>query len=259
MAFEAYLTQDQAKPTGRRRLTYTLSLAVHGALVLAGVVYSFWHVEELSPPTVHVTFLSAMPPPPPPPPPAGGNGGAKKKIISKPKPTVTPSLVQPKSTLVQPKEKPIEEEPQKTPKEEPKKTEDDDDDALPGGVVGGVKGGTAGGTIGGAVGGTVGGAIDAPAAAKILPPEIGKGQKVSGEDPAFPVALRKPGLTYVVMVKIYVDKTGAVSSVIIVKKADPQLDANVVSVVKNRRYRPFMANNAPVPFSYFERFEFKAD
>jgi protein TonB len=259
MAFEAFLTQDQAKPTGRRRLTYTLSLLAHGAVVLVGVVYSFWHVEELSPPTVRVTFLSAMPPPPPPPPP-GGNGGARKKVTSKPKPTVTPTLVQPKATLVQPKEKPEPETKKDPPKTEPKKTDDDEDDALPGGVVGGTKGGVAGGTIGGTVGGVVGGTIDAtPTAAKVLPPMMGKKQKVSGDEPVFPVALRKAGVVHVVMAKICVSKTGALDGVTIMKKADPELDANVISAVKTWRHNPLLANNTPVPFCYFERFEFKAD
>ena len=72
MAFEAFLEGDDPRPRRRRRLTYAVSLAVHAALLAGGVAYSFWHVEEITPPTVRVTFMAAAPPPPaPPPPPAG--------------------------------------------------------------------------------------------------------------------------------------------------------------------------------------------
>lgn len=260
MAFEAFLTQGASRPVGRRRLTYTLSIAVHAALVAVGVVYSFWHVEELSPPTVKVTFLSALPPPPPPPPPAGGEGAPKAMKKATPKPKTTPPLVQPKPTLVQPKETPkIVAEEKKPPKEAPRKSDDDDDAALPGGVVGGTKGGTQGGVIGGSVSGTPGGIVDAPMVPKLLAPSMGQQHKLSGEDPAFPAVLRRAGALYVVMAKICVGKTGAVDGVTLMKKADPLLDANVESAVRNWRYSPLLVGSAPAPFCYVARFEFKAD
>src|SRR5215470_10105008 len=99
MPFEAFLQQKQARPTKRRRMTVALSLGAHGALAIAAVVHSFWHTDELSPPTVTVTFLAAAPPPPPPPPPP-----KKKTAQSKPRPTR--EIVQPKpSEIVQPKDR----------------------------------------------------------------------------------------------------------------------------------------------------------
>ena len=56
MAFENFI--DQGKPTSAtkwRRVTYMFSLGLHAALLIVGAVYSFWHVEELSPPSVSVT------------------------------------------------------------------------------------------------------------------------------------------------------------------------------------------------------------
>jgi len=47
MAFEAFLTQEKTQPKKGRRLTYTLSLSLHAALLIVGVVYSFWHVDVL--------------------------------------------------------------------------------------------------------------------------------------------------------------------------------------------------------------------
>ena len=132
MAFEAYLTQDQARPTHRRRLTYTLSLLVHGALLAVGVVYSFWHVEELSPPTVRVTFLSAATPPPPPPPPPAGGGAPKKKAPVKPKTTVTPTVVQPRNNIVQPRERALTDPVRKDPPPvDPKQKDAGDDPPFP--------------------------------------------------------------------------------------------------------------------------------
>src|SRR5262245_47180625 len=139
MAFEAFRSQTQGRPSHRRRVTYLLSAALHGALIVAGVAYSFWHVDELSPPMLRVTFMSATPPPPPPP---AGGGAQKKKVTVKPKQVVTPKIAE----IVQPRDAP-------PPKAQPKPDDDDDDE--PAGVKGGVKGGTAGGVIGGTVGGVV--------------------------------------------------------------------------------------------------------
>ena len=45
------------------------------------------------------------------------------------------------------------------------------------------------------------------------------------------------------LAKICVSRTGSVDSVTILQGADPLLDGNVVSAVKNWRYRPLMADN----------------
>jgi protein TonB len=258
MAFEAFLQRDEVRPRRRRRLTFTVSLIVHAALLAGGIAYSFWRVEEISPPTVRVTFLSSAPPPPapPPPPPAGGSAAPKKKNPTTPKTTLT-TLVEPK--IVQPR-----------PKDEPKNEPDDEDpdQAFAGGTRGGTKGGTIGGEIGGEIGGTIGGTkggtVDGqgppkPVAAKMLAPQMGALQKISGDDPNFPAALRRSGMIYVVLSKICVSRQGTVDSVSILKGTDPTLDNNVVSTVKGWRYRPLLADSNAVPFCYFGRFEFKAN
>src|SRR5262245_17065372 len=143
MQFEAFLTADKGKPKKWLRITYTLSIGLHAVLLAGAAVYSFWHVEELTPPSVPVTFMSAAAAAPPPPPPA------KKKTITKVKPHPT-EIVQPKpDQIVQPKEKP-------EPEEEP-------DDGVEGGVEGGVPGGTVGGDV----------ASTQPA---MLTPNVGAGQ-----------------------------------------------------------------------------------
>jgi outer membrane biosynthesis protein TonB len=42
------------------------------------------------------------------------------------------------------------------------------------------------------------------------------------------------------------------------KGADPLLDEGVLSAVKGWRFRPYMANATPIPFSYLATFEFKS-
>src|SRR5438309_9742139 len=96
MSFEAFLHQGQGVPVGWRRLTYTVSIGLHVVLLTAGVVRSFWHVEELTPPVVKVTFLAANTPPPPPPPPKRKSNPTKvvvKHDIVQPKPN---QIIQPK-------------------------------------------------------------------------------------------------------------------------------------------------------------------
>lgn len=260
MAFETFRAQAETRRRDgqqrrRRRITYGVSLAVHGALLAVGVVYSFWHVEELSPPRIKVTFLSAAPPPPPPPPPAGGGGAARKKpqVKTKTVATKTPELVQPREVKTEPKPEPEE-------KPTPEPGEKGEPGGVAGGVAGGTPGGTVGGTLGGKPGGTVGGTLGGTgtaAPAKFLPPHMGAGQKASGDEPPFPALLRRPGVVYRVLAKICVGTDGTVEKVTIMKGADSLLDQGVVSTVKTWRYRPLMANATAVPFCYPATFEFK--
>ena len=254
MAFEAFRAQAAAPArAGRKRLWYGLSIAFHGALLAVGVAYSFWHIEELSPPLLKITFLSsaAPPPPPAPPPPAGGGAAAKKKITVKPK-----TVVQPKPEIVQPKELPKKDEP----KEEPKTEDKGEKDGKPGGTIGGTPGGTIGGTPGGVVGGTPGGMIGAaPVASKFLPPNVGEGQRISSDKGIMPVPLRKPGAVYRVLLKVCVSVNGNVDKVTIMKGSDPLADAEALRVIKTWRFRPFLVNGMAAPFCYPQSVEFKTE
>ena len=119
-------------PSWGRRALIVASISVHAAAAIALGIYSIFHVEEIAPPAVSLTFFSAPPPPPPPPPPA------RKKSTNVEKKVVPTEIIQPTNTvkIVQPKPE--------------DKKEDSKDDGEEGGVEGGVKGGTVGGTVGGA-------------------------------------------------------------------------------------------------------------
>ncbi|HEY0709782.1 MAG TPA: hypothetical protein VGG33_23415 [Polyangia bacterium] len=228
MAFENYLTQDKAKPTKWRRITYSLSLGLHGALLVVGAVYSYWHVEELSPPSVSVTFLAGAPPPPPPPPPP-----KRKKAETTVKKPV--EIVQPKPTaIVQPKEKP------------PEPEEEEEEGATDDGVEGGVAGGVAGGTVGGTVGGTGDGPV-------MLAPNVGTGQRITDVNdprykPSLPPQLNRAGMTLWGLFKVCVSAQGKVTNVTVVKSADPLVDNDWIGKIKLWEYRPYSVNGRAVPF-----------
>jgi len=221
----------------RRRATVVISIVVHAVAGLIAVAYSFWHVEELTPPRVTVTFVSAAalpPPPPPPPPPLGGGAAAtKRRPVVRPKVEVVKVEQTPRPTPVveQPPVKiPVAEPPHEQPVADPHAQAGGDGDGS-GKVAGGVKGGVAGGVKGGVVGGTVGGVVGAPAP-KFLPPQMGAKLKISGPDPDFPAFLRqRAGLSYIVLAKICVTASGDVSGVTLLKRDEPTLDNNVVGAV----------------------------
>jgi protein TonB len=270
VAFESFRAQERGRPRTLRRIAFALVALFHGVLIAAGVAYSYWHVEELTPPTLRVTFMSAPPPPPPPPPPPAGGGSRAKKVAVKTKP-VEPIVVPKPNEIVQPPEK------TKPVKKEFRKHEDEyveEDDAKPApvgkgigkgsidgdedgeddGVVGGVKGGAKGGIIGGAIGG-IG---TAPAPPRQMPGQFGALQKLAGDDVDLPSRLWKADAYYVVEAMICVSPSGGVDRVSITKRADSLLDEKVVStVMKTWRFRPMKFNGTFAPFCYPAKFEFK--
>jgi periplasmic protein TonB len=237
MRFEAFLTQGRAKPRKARWLTGSVSLCLHGGLLVAAVAYSFWHVDELSPPTVTVTFLAATPPPPPPPPP--------KRRSSDSKPKQTREIVQPKVVaLLQPKEER---------KEEAK--DDGEDNGVEGGVAGGVGEAPAG----------------PPPPTPPPKPETTGPKMLSGnvggmqiltdpmKDPryrvAMPPAFSRPGIRLWALIKICVSKDGNVTDVKFVKGMDPSVDPLLREKAMSWKYRPYTIDDRPVPFCYSLRYD----
>jgi protein TonB len=226
--FDRYV--QGTKPSWKRRAVLTVSLALHGIAAIVLVVYSFVHVEEITPPALSLTFFSAPPPPPPPPPPAKKHTEVKhieKKIVT---PTTVPQLVQPK--------------------QEETKEEDDGEE---GGVEGGVAGGVKGGVVGGVVGGT--GAAP-PAKPKNVPPHQLEQAKLSGEMPHLPdiVKIQRKGTGLAIsMVKVCVDQGGNVNQVSIIQGI-PGGDAQILQTVRSWKYKP-----QPIPICSMVKFEFQID
>jgi periplasmic protein TonB len=246
MAFEAILTAQKQKPSGRARVMLIVSLVVHAAALAAGIVHSLWRVDEMPMPAVHVTLAVSAPPPPPPPPPAG-----KKSAESKPK-----KRVEPKPTaIVEPKK--VE------PAPEPEESDESEADEEPGGQAGGEAGGVAGGVVGGVVG-----SPPPPAPAKDSGPKIVSAQVARGQlliDPnaeayrvKLPPMLARTGATYQAIVRVCVSAQGAVTGVQVAKGASPAIDPQIPTVLARWRYRPLLLDGKPTAFCYMLRYEIAA-
>jgi protein TonB len=242
MAFEAFLNQRRVAPTRRRRVMVTLSLIFHGALVVAAFVHSFWRIEELSPPTVTVTFLSAAPPPPPPPPPP------KRKSTPKTKPVPQKILAQPRpNEILQPRDKPIE--------------KPDQDKSEEGGSEGGVEGGVSGGAVAAPTPPPPPPPPKKDEPPRFLPPAIAGQQLLTNPvtDPQYrvvmPPAFSQAGMRLWAMLKICVSKEGNVADVKVIKGMDPAVDGLLVDKIRTWKYKPANIDGHNVSFCYNLRYE----
>src|SRR5712691_8522583 len=86
--FENQLIESQhRKGTGKKPLTFAVSLIIHVIVIGTVVAASLWFVEEVPEPPIPVQFYAAAPPPPPPP-------AAPKAAPQKPQPKPTPTTPQ---------------------------------------------------------------------------------------------------------------------------------------------------------------------
>ena len=153
--FDRYV--QGTKPSWKRRAVLTVSLALHAIAAIVLVVYSFVHVEEITPPALSLTFFSAPPPPPPPPPPATEAHRGRAQVDEEDRHADDGAAAR---------------------AAEAGRSRRDDDDGEEGGVEGGVAGGVKGGVVGGVVGGT--GTPGPPPKAKNVPPHMLEQQKLVG-------------------------------------------------------------------------------
>ncbi|HEY5958471.1 MAG TPA: TonB family protein [Polyangiaceae bacterium] len=245
MAFEGILTQTDTKPARWRRVTLVASLVLHLAALAVGVVASFWRVDEMPMPAIHVMLAEAAPPPPPPPPPAGAKRPTSRP---RPKPTSRNELVQPDpdKETAKPQEKPAESE----------------------GVVGGVEGGVEGGVVGGVVGADVAPPKPPPpppppkpVVPKTVTAAVGQHQlAINANEPPYccvrvPRALDRSGVNLTARVRVCVNAQGQVNQVQIVEGTGSDVDAQIPNFVRRWRYRPYIVDQQPSPFCYTFRYE----
>jgi len=251
--FETYVEAKTTKRKAWATTFITASVVLHVVAVLGLVVRGYWVIEKLPVPHVEVVVGISAPPPPPPPPPGGSE---KKKSETKKKVKVTEP--------VQPTDKP---------KEKP--DTNDDSDPNPAGVEGGVEGGVAGGVVGGVLGGVEGGVLGgtgvgapppAPPAqkAQIVPVQVLKGLRVSGEEQITPpskaiVAMERSGATRVVAsAKMCLTESGRVQSVSMIKASGyPSWDSKIQSKMRLWKYRPYQANGKAIPVCTSVTFVYK--
>ena len=229
--FEGQLIESQhRKGTGKKPLTFFLSVVIHAVVIGSVVAASLWFVEEVPEPPIPVQFYAAAPPPPPPPPPAAPKA-APKPQVQKPVPTTPQKVMAPTvipDIIPQPLPAP---EPVEAPTEG---VEGGVEGGVPGGVVGGVVGGTPGGT-GSTIGAPlrVGGDVKAP----ILKERV---------EPVYPEPARKARMQGVVILEAIITADGTVSDVKVLKSVNPLLDAAAERAVSHWTYRPATLNGRAV-------------
>jgi periplasmic protein TonB len=245
--FDRYVAAT--KPSWKRRALMIASFALHGIAAIVIIIWSFFHVDEIAPPAVSLTFFSAPPPPPPPPPPARKKSSSETpKTTPQIKPVTQPTDI-PK--IVQPKE------PDK--KEEDEKEEEG---GMEGGEKGGVKGGEVGGVKGGVVGGVKGGVVGGTGTdpnAKGPPGRTVAGftllaSQISHPDPHLPEWFKeqKKGSTVKGMYKVCIRNDGHISDVIPMTPI-PGVDQQISDQIRSSwLYKP-----QPVPVCFVAALTFK--
>ena len=216
----------------RRAMMTTVAIALHGAMLVGAIIWSFIKVEELPAPQVTVTFLAAAAPPPPPPPPPPPRRKTPKVVPTTPT-EVKPDQVRPK---------------------EPEPEEDDgEDDGVEGGVKGGVKGGV--------VGGVVGGIKPAPPPVEDKPvfilPTMEQPKLLMHTNPVYPPAAKAARLEGDVVLKICFTKAGGVQSVTVIKGLAMGLTEAAQAAAKSNRYQPYKVGGKPVAACQVTRYQFK--
>ena len=226
-------------PSWGRRAVIIVSLVLHGVAAIALFIYSIFHVEEIAPPAVSLTFFSAPPPPPPPPPPAHKKTTTEHKVVP-----VT-QVVVPTNKIVQPT---------KVEKDEKKDDKDDKDDGEEGGVEGGVTGGTVGGVHGGTVGGTGTDLNAKPASPRMVAGFTLAAQVISAADPHLTDEFKSAHPQQVVkgMYKICLGTDGHVTDVSPMT-AIPGMDSTIIQQIRSSwSYKP-----QPLPVCFAKPFAFK--
>jgi protein TonB len=235
--------QTDTRAAKRKAITGTVAIVVHAMAIVFAIVWSFIHVEELTPPQVTVTFLAAAaPPPPPPPPPPPKRKSSTPKVVPTTQPVDT-------KVVVQQKEK------------EPEPEEDDggEDDGVEGGVKGGVKGGVVGGVKGGVVGGTLGAPPPPPKDEPpvFITPTMEQPRRVLGRDPTFTPEARAARLSGDVLLKVCLNKAGGVADVKVIKGMPMGLTEAAVAAAKTWRYAPYKVGGKPVAACQMTRLRFQ--
>ena len=232
--FGAFLAAARA-PRRRRPLPMTFAVVLHAALLVFGVSRSLWHVDEVTPPAVMVTWRPN--PVVAPPPPAG------------PKPAEPPKAP---SVAREPLDQSRLHQPPKKPPPEP---------FPPTGEIGG-KGDDKGTSPvacppGMICNGTT--IVEAPLVVAAPPPKIAEKSCLDCPQPHLPPAFRRLGVKQEMLIRICADRHGAVTKTQVLRGISGEIDQEVAGTIARWRFSPFMVASNPVPFCYVSHFVFTTE
>jgi periplasmic protein TonB len=230
--FLSLVVSEPQRATGRKSLTFAVSVVLHTALVIAMAVLPLLFYDVIPEPGGLTAFfvapLEIAPPPPPPPPPA-----AVRRSVTRAEPR--PQPVAP-SAFIAPIEVP----------EEIKPEEGLELGGVEGGVPGGVEGGVPGGVIGGVVGGLPAEPPPPPRVVRIggliVAPKL-----VRRVDPVYPELAIASRASAMVILEAQVDTRGNVKTVRVLR-GHALFDAPAIEAVKQWRYLPLLLNGQPTEF-----------
>lgn len=242
---------EKPEETGRGRW-FSISVGLHGLLILAVVLSPLFYPEESPPPVDYIRALIYNPPPPPPPPlPKGASTKPADKAPEKTgaKPPDPEVLVEPK---IPDDPKPVEPEKGIDPLKQFGVADGSEAGSVDG-MAGGVDGGTVGGTLGGVIGGVIGGTGDNPVLDYDQPPRLLKQTR-----PVYPQEAFIKKIEGVVMLEIVIGVDGKVGRAKVLRSI-PQLDSAAIQTVRQWVFSPAIKGgrpvstiaNAPVSFRIF--------
>ena len=232
-------SEEVRTPKGRGSW-FSLSVGLHGVLLLALFLSPLLYPVETPPAVDYIRALIYNPPPPPPPP---LPKGASNKPVEKP-PEKTGAKPPDPDVLVEPN---VPEEPKPI---EPEAgidalkqfgIESGSDAGSSEGMEGGVDGGTVGGTLGGTLGGVIGGTGDGPVLDYDQPPRLLKQTR-----PVYPQEAFIKKIEGVVTLEILIGVDGKVGRARVLRSI-PQLDAAAIQTVKQWLFSPAVKGGRPVP------------
>jgi protein TonB len=224
------VTDPVAAGATRRGLSVgSLSLAIHGVILVAAFVVPLMSREPLPEPAQGLRAFLVGPtdvalPPPPPPPPAPAAARAPRPAAAR-----VPSSV----AFTAPIEVPDEIAP-----------EQGLDLGVPGGVAGGVEGGVPGGVVGGVVGGLP--AAPPPPKARRVGGGIREPRKLRHVPPVYPDMALAAHVEGVVILECTVGPNGRVQEVEVLRSM-PLLDEAAIEAVRQWIYSPTLLGGVPIP------------
>jgi protein TonB len=228
--FEQNRSREAETLGGSRSRLFPVSLAIHGAGLLAVLGASLWTVEDPPDPPVPITWVSTVPPPP------GGAETARPPAGTR---TARGAVVSPASI---PDRLPI-----------AASLSDAAEEVEPGsgasGALSDVDGdGDGEGVLDGVEGGTERERSDPGSGERILRPggDVYAPVLVSRVEPVYPEGARKARLEGVVVVEAIITSRGEVEEVHVVKSGGLFLDASAKEAVERWKYRPATLNGRAV-------------
>jgi TonB family protein len=216
-----------------RSWAVSFSVSMHALVLAAALVWGFWHVDEVSPPRVQITFWDKLLPPP--------------QVFGEPaKAAVRKSE---RATSEKASTRPV--RPQAVALKTTPPTGESKDSSGSTEPSSGTNG--------------VGPPGDCPldsgctgeGPARVLPPQVADKSCLACELPHLPPAFMRIGTVHDMLVKICVNAEGRVTSATVLRGVSPAADAGVVATLLTWRFSPYAVEGRPVPFCYVSRFVFQ--